>query len=189
MQSYDRVWISSEAQLRALAEAYGRASLFSRLLGRFSFPEGTAHLRGVLMPWMRAPLVYTSQGALTVSSDHVAFRAHRPFIFGTVLKGVNEALAFDLTREDVIAVEEYRFSSPFAAFFDIPFTRVRTRLTSAAADFLICAASLVSPASTRARSAALRSDLLRFAQGRSASAIGVANAGERQNQPDGGVHE
>ena len=115
------VWLSTEEQLRRLADAYTQASVMQKSLGRFHLLSGTAHLRGLLMPWARVPIVFVAQGSLTIGDAALRFRATPPRLFGWQVQEVDSTLTFELTPSDVETVEPFTFPSPVARLFDLPF--------------------------------------------------------------------
>src|SRR5262245_23682561 len=135
MTEFSPVWISTEEQLRRLADAYTHASLAQKALGRFHFPAGTAHIRGLLMPWMRMPIIFVAQGRLTIANGALRFRATPPRLFGWQVREVDSTLTFELTPSDVRAVEPFAFASPVGQLFDLPLTRVRTTKHGPVNDF------------------------------------------------------
>jgi hypothetical protein len=66
-RQFDWVWLSTDAQIAVLTNAYRSASLATNLLGRYDIPSGVAHVRGVLTPWARIPLAFVIEGELTVT--------------------------------------------------------------------------------------------------------------------------
>ena len=162
MPEFSPVWVSSEEQLQRLADAYTQASPLRKAIGTFRLPPGTAHLRGRLMPWMRAAIVYVAQGRLTIANSTLRFRAAQPHVFGWQVREVDSSLAFELTPTDIRTVEPFPFPSPVARFFDLPLTRVRTTKPGLAGDFLICVGGRVRIRRIRDRSLELRSALESF---------------------------
>jgi hypothetical protein len=61
MTQFELVWISSDAQLAALTRAYAGASPATKLLGTYALEPGVAQMRGILMPWMRMPLLFVAK--------------------------------------------------------------------------------------------------------------------------------
>jgi len=163
MTNFSPVWLSTEEQLRRLADAYTQASLLRKSLGRFRLPSGTAHLRGVLMPWARVATVYVAEGHLTIAKPTLRFRAAPPQVFGWQVEGVDNTLTLELTPRDIRSVEPFTFPSPVARLFDLPLTRVRTTKPGVANDFLICVGGRVLIPYIRARSLELRAALESFA--------------------------
>lgn len=155
MTEFSPVWLSTEEQLRRLADAYTQASLPQKLSGRYPLPSATAHLRGLLMPWMQIPIVYVSHGRLTIANT-LRFRATPPRVFGWRVRDVDSTLTFELTPSDIRTVEPFTFPSPVARLFDLPFTRVRTTKPGLAHEFLICAGGRVLIPRIRAQSLELR---------------------------------
>lgn len=162
MTEFSPVWVSSQEQLNRLADAYAKASLLQKSLGTFRLPPGTAHIRGLLMPWMRAAIVYVAQGHLTMAATTLRFRAVQPRVFGWQVRDVDSSLTFELTPTDIRAIEPFPFPSPVVRFFDIPLTRVRTTKPGLAGDFLICVGGRVRMPRIRARSLELRAALESF---------------------------
>ena len=138
MTEFSSVWVSSEEQLRRLADAYTQASLLRKSVGNFRLPPGTAHFRGLLMPWMRVAVIYVAEGHLTITNSTLRFRAVQPRVFGWQVREVDSTLTFELTPTDIQTVEPSPFPSPVARLFDLPLTRVRTTRPGLAGDFLIC---------------------------------------------------
>jgi hypothetical protein len=162
MTEFSPVWLSTEEQLRRLAEAYTQASLLRKFSGRYSLPSGTAHLRGLLTPWMQIPIVYVAHGRITIANTAVRFRGTPPSVFGWQVRDVDSTLTFELTPSDIRTVEPFTFPSPVARLFDLPFTRVRTTKAGLAHDFLICVGGRVLIPRIRARSLDLRAELESF---------------------------
>jgi hypothetical protein len=156
---FQPVWISTTEQLTRLAASYRSASLLGKVLGRFSFPEGTAHARGIVIPWMRAPLALLAEGRLTVYERGIAFAATPFRVPGSLVRGVDDDLRAELGRAEVTAVEPAPFASPFARHFDIPFTRIRTKRQGLLGDFLVCVGGRLSMGRIRSRSLELQQSL------------------------------
>ncbi|MCI0587315.1 MAG: hypothetical protein L0323_10790 [Planctomycetes bacterium] len=159
------VWLSTDEQLAALSAAYGSASIAGKLLGRFQFPPGTAHLRGRVIPWMRAPLAFTATGELDLTAEVLAFSPRAYRAFGCHVRDVRGDVQFTLSRADVTAVEPADMRSPFIRFFDLPFTRVRTTRQGLLGNLLFCVGGLWM-GRIRAGSSELRTALERFAAAR-----------------------
>jgi hypothetical protein len=166
VRHFDLVWLSTDAQVAALMEAYRRATLATKLLGRFDLPHEAAHVRNFFMPWTRIPLVFVAQGGLTVDERTAAFTPRTRRIFGWRMFGVRSDLQFAYSTSELIAVEPADVRSPFAHYFDIPFTRIRTAREPPLDNFLLCVGGLFSMPRIRSRSLALRHELLRFFDGR-----------------------
>jgi hypothetical protein len=164
LNDFSPVWISTAEQLARLEASYRSASLLAKLLGRFAFPEGTAHVRGIVMPWARVPLVAIAQGRLTVAGDRLTFAATPLRVPGWLVRGMHD-LHWELGRADVVAVDPADFASPFARMFDIPFTRLRTRRPGLLSEFLVCVGGRFLMPKIRARSLDLRQALHAFADG------------------------
>ena len=162
MTEFSPVWLSTEEQLRRLAEAYTQASVVQKSLGRFPLPSGTAHLQGWLMPWARVAIVYVAQGRLTIANTVLRFRAAPPRMFGWHVREVDSTLTFELTPQDIRTVEPFPLESPVARLFDLPLTRVRTTKPGLAQDFLVCVGGRVLIPRIRARSLELRAALESF---------------------------
>jgi hypothetical protein len=160
VRHFDLVWLSTDAQIAALTEAYRRATLATKLLARFDLPQDAAQMRSFLMPWTRLPLVFVAQGRLTVDERTVAFtpRIHR--IFGWRLFGVRSDLWFQYSASELAAVEPADLGSPVAHFFDIPFTRIRTAHAPPLDNFLLCVGGRFSMPRIRKQSLELRRGLL-----------------------------
>jgi hypothetical protein len=159
-RQFDLVWLSTDAQVGALTEAYRRATLVTKLLGRFDLPQDAAYVRSFLMPWARLPLVFVAQGRLTVDERTIAFtpRTHR--IFGWRMFGVRSDLQFAYSASELVAVEPADVQSPFAHYFDIPFTRIRTAHAPPLDNFLLCVGGRFSMPRIRKQSLELRHELL-----------------------------
>lgn len=162
MIEFAPVWVSTAEQLSHLEMTYREASLPAKLLGRYTMPDGTAHLRGVLMPWMRVPIVFLAQGRLTVAGDRMTFASTPLRAPGWFVHGVDPGMHWQLSRAELETVEPMSFSSPFAKFFDIPFTRIRSSRPGLLGDFLVCVGGRFSMPKVRARSLDLRLALQRF---------------------------
>ena len=162
MTEFSPVWISTEQQLRRLADAYTQATVVQKLLGRYRLPPGTAHLQGLFMPWARVPIVYVAQGPLSMDNVALRFRATSALLFGWRVREVDSTLTLELTPTDIQSVEPFTFDSPVARLFDLPFTRVRTSKTGIARDFLLCVGGRVLLPRIRARSLELRAKLEAF---------------------------
>ena len=160
MTRFDLVWLSTDAQIGALTEAYRRATLATKLLGRFDLPHDAAYVRSFLIPWARLPLVFVAQGRLTVDQRTVAFtpRTHR--LFGWRMFGVRSDLSFQYSASELAAVERADVGSPVAHFFDIPFTRIRTAHPPPLDNFLLCVGGRLSLPRIRKQSLELRHELL-----------------------------
>jgi len=160
------VWLSTEEQLRRVAEAFTQASFVEKSLGRYRLPPGTAHARSLFMSWMRLPIAYVSQGRLTITNTALRFRAAPPQLFGWQVLEVDSTLTFELTPNDIQSVETYTFPSA-AARLRLPglqFTRVRITQPGLAPDFLICVGRRVGIPRIRSRSLELRAALESFSR-------------------------
>jgi len=168
--NYKPIWFTTDSQLNALTSGYANASLFTKLTGRFDVPQGIAHLRGVLMPWMRMPLVLSAQGELSISQQALSFNP-KPFrAFGWSVRGEHKELAFSINAEDVLSVEPADFSSPVIRLFDLPFTRIRTKLATPLDNFLLCVGGRIAMPIIKARSKELRGEIIDWQSQRKASA-------------------
>lgn len=159
MTRFHPVWFSTDAQVAALTAAYRDASWSTKLLGTFDLPEGVAHLRGRLMPWMRMPLVCVAEGTLEVSDRAVAFSLTEMRLFGWALHGLRTDVAFQLPVSAIAAVEPADVSSPVVRFFNIPFTRLRTTRPPPLDNFLLCVGGRIAMPRIRERSIELRRTL------------------------------
>lgn len=158
--NYKPIWFTTDRQLNALTSGYANASLITKLTGRFDVPEGIVHLRGVLMPWMRMPLVLSTQGELSISQQALSFKP-KPFrAFGWSVRGELKELAFSINAEDVLSVEPADFSSPVIRLFDLPFTRIRTKLPAPLDNFLLCVGGRIAMPIIKARSNELRGKII-----------------------------
>ena len=162
-QRFAPVWLSTDEQLGALFTAYAGASIAMKLLGRFHFPPGTAHLRGLFMPWARAPLAFAAVGDLDVGPDLLEFSPRPYAVPGWRVRDLRGDIQFRLARADVLSVEPADMRSPVVRYFDIPFTRVRTARQGVVSNLLLCAGGRLSMGRVRARSMDLRAALKRFA--------------------------
>lgn len=163
MGKFAPVWVSTDEQIERLQSAFRGASLTTKLCGTYRLPEGAAHLRGLFTPWMRVPLVFVAAGRAEVGAGRLAFVSSRFRAPGWRVRGVIVDLAFSLAREDIHAVEAADQHSPFARLFDLPFTRLRTRLPAPLDNFLVCVGGRFSMPSVRKHSLELRTELLAFA--------------------------
>jgi hypothetical protein len=162
MERFDWVWLSTDVQVATLLESYRRASLGARLLGRFNFPDDAAHIRGLIMPWARIPLIFVAEGALTVDG-RVAFVGRRRQVFGWQTVGVRSDLSFEYSASEIVSVDAADMASPVAKFFDVPFTRMRTAHAAPLDNFLLCVGGRLSMPTIRAQSLALRHRLQEMA--------------------------
>ena len=166
MWHFDLVWLSTDAQIAALTAGYRRATLATKLLGRFDLPQDAAQMRSFLMPWARLPLVFVAQGRLTLDVRTVAFTPREHRLFGWQLFGVRSDLWFQYSASELVAVEPADMGSPVAHFFDIPFTRIRTAHAPPLDNFLLCVGSRFSMPRIRRQSLEMRQELLRLVDGR-----------------------
>lgn len=164
MTNFAPIWISTDEQLDRLQHSFANASTATRLLGTYEFPEGTAHVRGRFMPWVRAPLVFIAAGEATIAGSRFGFAAKPYRVPGWHVRAVQDDLMYevDLAMADI---EPAEFHSPFARMFDIPFTRVRTSQPGLRGNFLICVGGRFSLPKIRARSIELRAALVLAATG------------------------
>jgi hypothetical protein len=144
MRRFEWVWLSTDAQLSTVVENYRRASLGTKLLGTYKFRNDAAHARGLLMPWIRVPLLFLSEGALAVTEHSIVFAGQRHRMFGWRMVGVRSDLQFEHSVSEITSVEVVDFSSPVAKLFNIPFTRVRTDRAAPFDDFLLCVGGRIS---------------------------------------------
>ena len=157
---YSPVWFSTDYQMKAVISAYQAASLITKLGGRYSVPGDAAFLRGILMPWMRMPLVFTTQGELNITGSEISFRPIPYRTFGWIVKSPYKKLSFILKLKDISAVALEDFKSPAMHFFDMPFTRIRTTKEPPLNNFLLCVGGRIAVPRIRARSKELRQRLL-----------------------------
>ena len=158
MTEFAPLWISTDEQLAWMQSSYQQASLATKMLGSYQVPQGRAHLRGLLMPWMRVPLIFVASGRGTVRGTQFEFtpRPHR--VFGWLVQGTQNNLRFSLDLTDV-TLEAVDFTSPVASTFNVPFTRVRSGAPGLLGNFLVCVGGMFSMPRVRARSLELRSAL------------------------------
>src|SRR5262245_49097845 len=109
---FDWVWLSTDVQVAALIAGYSNASWATKLLGRYDIPSGVAHIRGILLPWARIPLVFKAEGQLTISDSGLAFSARRRLMFGWRQLDLQSDLSFECAKSDLVSVEPADFSSP-----------------------------------------------------------------------------
>jgi hypothetical protein len=159
MTQFDPVWISTDAQIMALTRAYANGSLVTKLLGTYVLEPEVSHIRGILTPWMRMPLVFVAQGRLTVDTNQCEFIPQRRRMFGWRLRGGNPGLTFRFKASEIAAVSPADFQSPVAGLFDIPFTRLRTMHAGVTQDFLLCVGGRINMPGIRLRSLELRQAL------------------------------
>jgi hypothetical protein len=162
VSEFARTWISTEEQLRVLADSYQGASMLRKLAGAFEFPSSAAHLQGWFMPWMRSPTVFTAVGHLVIGETRIQFRPAAPKLLGWRLRNIDRTLVFDIAATEITAADAYAFKSPFSKMFDLPFTRLKTSKPGILADFLLCIGHPLSPPTVRVRSLALQVELQRF---------------------------
>ena len=146
--------------MEVLVSAYRSASLVTKLTGRYDVTDDVASLRGILMPWMRMPLVLVAQGELSITESGMSFRPVPYRLFGWIARSPHKNLSFALSRRDVLSVEAVDFSSPVMRFFDLPFTRIRTVAPTPLNNFLLCVGGRIVMPRIRARSQKLRQSLL-----------------------------
>jgi hypothetical protein len=164
MRRFDWVWSSTDTQVTTALQLYRDASLLTKMLGRYKFPSGTSHISGYVTPWMRVALIFVSEGALSIGDGRLSFQPERHRMFGWRMVNVRSDLAFDLPVGEIDMIEAADFSSPVAHLFDIPFTRVRTRLSPPLDNFLLCVGGRINMRSIRAQSIRLRSELLQLTE-------------------------
>ena len=164
MTSFAHIWVSTDEQLDRLQHSFASASVLTKLLGLYAFPEETAHMRGHFMPWVRAPLVFIAVGEATIAGSRFGFAAKPYHVPAWHVRAVRGDLMseVDLARADI---EPAEFHSPFARMFDIPFTRVRTDQPGLRGNFLVCVGGRFSLPKIRARSIELRAALALAAAG------------------------
>jgi hypothetical protein len=159
---FELAWLSTDAQIATVTDAYRHASLPAKLLGTFDIPNDAAHARGVFTPWMRIPLIFVAQGGLTVDERAVVFTPRIQRLFGWRMHGVRSHLSFEYPGSELDAVEPADIQSPVAHFFNIPFTRIRTRHAPPLDNFLLCVGGRFAMPRIRKRSLELRQELLNF---------------------------
>jgi len=170
------LWLTTDEQLDRFQRSLANASLMTKLLGTYPLPEGTAHLRGVLIPWARVPVVIVSAGEATLAGSRFSY-SPRPFrAFGWSARGLQDRLAFEVDLRGA-TVDPADFQSPFARMFNMPFTRVRTGQAGVAGNFLVCIGGRLSMSRIRSRSLELRAALVAAAadHGIPPAGVGVAN--------------
>lgn len=159
MSRFDYVWLSTDAQISSLTEAYRGASLATKMLGRYDLDNNVTHIRGILTPWIRIATVFIAEGALSIDGTSVSFVPKARLRFGWVTRDFRSDLSFRFASSEIVSAESAHFPSPFAAYFDIPFTRVRTNQPAPLDNFLLCAGGRISMPGIRARSVELREEL------------------------------
>jgi hypothetical protein len=160
MRRFDWVWLSTDAQVNATLATYQDASVVRKLLGNYDFLPEATHIRGLLTPWMRIPVVFVSEGSLSVG-NRIVFTPQHHALFGWRMRNVRDELAFDLPASAISSIEPAAFASPVARLFDIPFTRVRTNSAPPLDNFLLCAGGRIALPRIRAQSLELREELIR----------------------------
>lgn len=162
MVHFDWVWLSTDTQITALTDAYTRASLATKLLGRYDLPDGVAHIRSYLPPWMRMALVFVAEGRLDIGDGTVTFTPRQHRMLGYRMVGVRTDLGFEYSASDLTAIEPAVFRSPVARLFDFPFTRIRTGDAPPLDNFLLCGGGRIALPRIRRQGLELRRELLKF---------------------------
>jgi hypothetical protein len=171
MSRFDYVWLSTDAQISSLTEAYRRASLAIKLLGTYDLGNDVTHIRGILTPWMRIATVFVAEGALVIDGASVSFAPKARLRFGWLTRRLRSDLSFRFSAPELAGVEAANIPSPFARFFDIPFTRIRTVHPAPLDNFLLCVGGRISMPRIREQSLQLR-EMLQKMVVRSAEATG-----------------
>ena len=160
---FSPVWVSTDEQVAALSASYTEASTAMKLLGRLHVPPGTAHLRGLILPWSRMPLVFIAVGDLIFHSNVLELSPRGYSLPGWRVRNVRSDIQFRLSSEEVVLVEPGDFRSPVHRFFDFPFTRLRTTHQGILSNLLLCVGGRLSMGRVRVSSMELRATLERFA--------------------------
>ena len=158
--TYSPVWFTNDKQIEALFCSYESASLLSKIAGRFAFSSDVAHLRGLLAPWMRVPLVLLAQGSLVIGPTELTFHTEPYKAFGWIVRSSYKDLSFAVQRSEVLSVLPADTKSPVMRVFDLPFTRIRTSRQAPLDNFLVCVGGRIAISRIRAKSRALRESLL-----------------------------
>jgi hypothetical protein len=159
MSRFDHVWLTTDAQISALFDAYSHASLATKLLGTYNFPPDAAYIQGILTPWTRIPTIFVAEGILTIADHNIAFVPRRRFRFGWRILGLRSDLSFEFLASELTAVEAADIPSPVLRYFDIPFTRIRTMRAPPLDNFLISLAARAAMPRVRTQSFELQEQL------------------------------
>lgn len=132
-------WVSTIDHVERASALLGGASWFAKLTGRYRIPVGMPSMSMVgMLSAARWPLVILASGALELRPGELAFGARPLRLPRMAAHGLDEDLSFAVSAGDVLLIERYRGASPFAAQFDVMFSRVRTRRPGLLGDFLLC---------------------------------------------------
>jgi hypothetical protein len=137
-RDFSPIWLTSDRQLEGLAATYQSASLWSKMIGRYAPADDLTSVRGLFMPWMRAPTVMVAQGRLSLEDGKLAFRPNPYRAFGWATRGPHQQLAFELRSEEIVTMEWTDFRSPVLRAFDLPFVRLVTTRSDLLGNFLLC---------------------------------------------------
>ncbi|HEY2033275.1 MAG TPA: hypothetical protein VGH02_06270 [Rhizomicrobium sp.] len=137
MTDFPSVWLSTDEQFEAFDEAFKSASLLRKVLGLYQIRKGAAYITNLLSPWMRIPIVMVAAGELDVRDSKISFRSRKQFTFAWRRKNLWSTLEFDLSPEQILAVENSPRRSPVSSVFELVWTRVRTSAPAPLDNFLV----------------------------------------------------
>lgn len=137
MAYFRSVWVSTDEQFEAFDEAFKSASIFTKALGRYRIRKGAAYTTNLLTPWMRIPIVMIAAGELDISESRLSFRSRKQFTFASRRKNLWSKFKFDLSLDQIIAVENYHRVPAMRSVFELVWTRVRTSAPAPLDNFLI----------------------------------------------------
>lgn len=130
-------WISSIDHINAFKKAYSEASWPCRLVGAYRLPEGFPYIRGLFGIPFRMPVVMFASGELNVSPSLLGFISKPWRISFEKRYNFKQDLHFELTAEEIVAIDRCEICSPVISSLKLPFMRVRTRKDGLLLDFLI----------------------------------------------------
>lgn len=144
---FSPVWISSIKHMEAFKQIYNENSKWRKYItGSYRIPEGFPYVKQRLYFWMKTPIVFFSNGILTVEKDELTFKAKPYKIFlGIFNKFCNLLLnhIIHLKPDDLITIERYKYPEPplrrIGKYHNIEWVRVKTKENIFDGDFLMCA--------------------------------------------------
>lgn len=111
--------------------------------GAYRLPHNFPHIqmRRWLLPGRKIPVVAIASGSGRIENDKFSFRSTPFTILGSTTHNLLD-LQFDISRSELVAVTHASAESPVLRYYNMPFTRIRTRRSGLLSDFLVCVGGL-----------------------------------------------
>jgi hypothetical protein len=142
---FSPVWISSILHINEFRKIFDGSSRWIKYItARYKIPEGFPHIK-VRLSWIRYPIVFFSNGILTVTKDELSFKTYSYRIFFGILYNfcnISSDLIFHLKPDDGVAIERYKYPKPpvpgIGNYYNIEWIRLKSNGILFADDILIC---------------------------------------------------